>query len=52
LPEFTHPWTPESPQNPPSGSAKDSEELVQELPRGAPANAAAWVVDFWGAINR
>jgi hypothetical protein len=32
-------------------AVKDGEELVQELPRGAPANGATWAVDIWGAIN-
>ena len=46
LPIFTHPWTAESPQFPPSAARRDSEEPVQELPR-APANGAAtWVVDI------
>jgi hypothetical protein len=31
---------------------KGSAELAQELPRGAPANGATWVVNIWGAINR
>ena len=42
LPEFPHPYPPESPQNPPSAPPMVSEELVQERPRGAPANGATW----------